>query len=123
MRQFKAILFIILIAKSTFGMDLMTTYRTITGSSCHSEIPCISTMASDSNTNLTENVGNQESENKGCCEDGVCECVCCGHVFTTKATSKTFTSYTEPPVKHEYFYKENYHYNNIHHIWQPPQNI
>ena len=123
MQQVKVILFIFLIAKSTFGMGLMSTMKAISSSSCHFEASFAISELVDSNTDLLDDYSQKGSGDKGCCEDGICHCVCCGHIFTTKTISKTLTTYAKLPVKHDHFYNVNYLYNGVNHIWQPPQNI
>jgi|GEM_PF-2465097 len=123
MRQVKAILFIFLIAKSTFGMGLMSTLQVFTGSSCCTETSKEIIVSTDTTCDLPENYSDQEPKQKGCCDDGVCDCLCCGHIFATKIASKTSMSYSDTPIKHEHIYRENYLYNSVNHVWQPPQNV
>lgn len=65
---------------------------------------------------------NEDDDEKGCCNDGACDCVCCGHIFTTKTVSKISIQYPKSDFKHIYTYQNNYLYKGVNAIWQPPQN-
>jgi len=123
MKQVKVILCIFLIAKSSFGLGISSTFYAISGSSCCSETSINLAKEEISDQTSIENNDDRESENKCCCDDGICKCVCCGHLFTAKTTSRFQMSYTHPLVRHEHIFENNYLYNGANYIWQPPQNI
>ena len=122
MKHFKVILCIFLIVKSTFGMGMLTTFNAIYGSTC-SHAYASNMQVESSESNIKDCSENSEEKKKGCCNDGVCDCICCGHVFTTKYTSDIQPKQIVTAIKHFHFYNNNYYYNSVNLIWQPPRNI
>jgi len=63
-----------------------------------------------------------KEDTKGCC-DTVCDCLCCGHIFTFNKTKKLLLSepigiiHNQPAFSFSYFHNFNIA------IWQPPRLI
>ncbi len=105
MNVLKVILLLFLILKSTGGFALPL--------SCCEEVPAESTEIS---------TNDDQEEEKNCCGNGECGCLCCACVFTIEATHKiSFESpnYTNTINVH-YVNRLSRIYDNA--LWQPPRN-
>lgn len=100
-------------------MGLVKTLSLTSHATCHSEVTTNASIEDDSTCDIE-----QKSDNdKGCCDDGVCDCLCCGHIFTTKPPTRISLYHPQSTFKHIYNYNDNYLYKGVNHIWQPPQNV
>lgn len=66
---------------------------------------------------------NTQDEEKGCCENQACDCLCCGHIYIKQA--KIEVTFNETIQFHSINdgYTRSYHFNDIKMVWHPPKDI
>lgn len=68
-------------------------------------------------------VDNNESEDKGCCGDGICECLCCSHIFTFQKVELLSISQLQVNLKSTLPYIQNFSDQYGEALWQPPRQV
>lgn len=82
---------------------------------CSTEI----TMESSASKNCHDN---KSEEKQGCCGD-VCDCLCCGHIFTLTENVKILNQNILGINNGVVIYEEDYNFSFSEGIWQPPRLI
>ena len=108
-RIVKVIFLLVLICKGSFlsGMDLGT--------------DCCTQESTEVECNLTEESPSQEK--KGCCDTSVCDCLCCGHIFTFGKTQNLDFQPSEVYFASNPLYRFIYTFSFDDGIWQPPRQL
>jgi len=62
-----------------------------------------------------------DSEDGGCCGDGICECLCCSHIFTFQSFEMLSIAHLQFIVKTNMPYVQIYSDQFASAPWQPPR--
>ncbi len=98
---------ILLICKASIGLSIPMTMTS--GQSCCSEM------------SLEADCSEDQEEKKGCCDTSVCDCLCCGHIFTLTKSLLLESISADIPAFNNYQFQFHYTSNTPEGIWQPPR--
>ena len=106
MKILKVILLTFLVLKTSVGLGAITLDL---NSSCCPDKQEILEDSSDT------------EDNKGCCDNSVCDCLCCGHIFTFSKLIKVKPNKGTPINSTNSAFINFYTFENASGIWQPPR--
>jgi len=66
---------------------------------------------------------NNDGEDDGCCGEGICECLCCSHIFTFQSVEILSISQLQIIFKSNMPYIQNFSDLYGEALWQPPRQV